>query len=661
MAETAQFPSRPRRLLLLFILAILAVLLFVAYLRSTGLSRALLLFEQPDASLQSVQLFYGVLPRFVVAVAAGGLLGLATTLMQQGLGNPLAEPGTIGLLSMSRLTVAVALVWLPAFAGGFVLPVLAGSFFGLVILLGLSWRRQLSPLFLILNGLVLGLVCDAITSMLILTHYDEIADLLLWQSGSLVQDNWQVARLLTACLAAMAIIVCLLRKPLSLLDLDDAAARSLGLSPMMARMAAIGLAAVAAAVVTAHVGLLAFVGLAGAALARLCGARRFAGRAVFSALLSAALLLLTDQTIQMAEMVMAIPAGTVTALFAAPLLLYLLHSARTQPQTGRAFDLHVPHRLVPTRRVLLGLTALSIIATLIALMIGRTPEGFTWVTTNEAAQLLPWRWPRVAGALAAGGMIALAGCLMQRMTGNHLASPELIGVSSGATLVMLPVIFFLPPLSRIQTMLVAGMGALLFLIIALRLARRSQYAPEKLLLTGLAITALSGSLLSSAIYFGDIRLTRLIGWLSGSTYAVTEADAVIALALLAGAAAILPLMQRWLGMLPLGEPIAASLGVEIRLARLYIIILVALLTGIATVMIGPVTFVGLVVPHLIRLIGLRRPLAQCFGCVIAGATLMIVSDWIGRTIAFPWDIPAGLVASVIGAVVYGITTGRSGR
>ncbi|MGI2033948.1 Fe(3+)-hydroxamate ABC transporter permease FhuB [Rhizobium panacihumi] len=659
MADTTR-SNRPR-LLLPVILTILAVLLFAAYLQITGLAAAWPLFGTPDASLTSVQLFYGILPRFIVALAAGGLLGLATALMQQGLGNPLAEPGTIGLLSTSRLTVAAALIWLPAFAGGFVLPVLAGSLIGLVALLGLSLRRQLSPLFLILNGLVLGLVCDAVTSMLILTRYEEIADLLLWQSGSLVQDNWQVARLLTACLAAVTATVFLLRRPLSLLDLDDAAAKSLGLSPMMARMAAIGLAAIAAAAVTAHVGLLAFVGLAGAALARLCGARGFAGRAVFSALLSAALLLLTDQTMQMAEMVMAIPAGTVTALFAAPLLLYLLHSARTQPRTGRAFDLHVPHRLVSTRRVLLGLAVLAIITIVIALMVGRTPDGFTWATANEAAQLLPWRWPRVAGALAAGGMIALSGCLMQRMTGNHLASPELIGVSSGATLVMLPVIFFLPPLSRSQTMLVAGIGALLFLLIALRLARRSQYAPEKLLLTGLAITALSGSLLSSAIYFGDIRLTRLIGWLSGSTYAVTGADAVIALALLAVAAAILPLMQRWLGMLPLGEPVAASLGVEIRLARLCVIILVALLTGIATVMIGPVTFVGLVIPHLVRLIGLRKPLAQTVGCVLAGATLMIVSDWIGRTIAFPWDIPAGLVASVIGAVGYGITTGRNSR
>lgn len=659
MADTTR-SNRPR-LLLPVILTILAVLLFAAYLRITGLAAALPLFGTPDASLASVQLFYGSLPRFIVALAAGGLLGLATTLMQQGLGNPLAEPGTIGLLSTSRLTFAIALIWLPAFAGGSVLPVLAGSLIGLVVLLGLSLLRQLSPLFLILNGLVLGLVCDAVTSMLILTHYEEIADLLLWQSGSLVQDNWQVARLLTACLAAVAAIVFMLRKPLSLLDLDDAAAKSLGLSPMMARMAAIGLAAIAAAAVTAHVGLLAFIGLAGAALARLCAARGFAGRAVFSALLSAALLLLTDQTMQMAEMVMAIPAGTVTALFAAPLLLYLLHSARTQPRSGRAFDLHVPHRLVPTRRALLGLTVLSIITIVIALMVGRTPDGFTWATANEAAQLLPWRWPRVAGALAAGGMIALSGCLMQRMTGNHLASPELIGVSSGATLVMLPMIFFLPPLSRSQTMLVAGIGALLFLLIALRLARRSQYAPEKLLLTGLAITALSGSLLSSAVYFGDVRLTRLIGWLSGSTYAVTEADAVIALALLAGAAAILPLMQRWLSMLPLGQPVAASLGVEIRLARLCIIILVAVLTGIATVIIGPVTFIGLVVPHLVRLIGLRRPLAQTIGCVIGGATLMILSDWIGRTIAFPWDIPAGLVASVIGAVVYAITTGRNGR
>ncbi|TCP82822.1 iron complex transport system permease protein [Rhizobium sp. PP-CC-2G-626] len=639
----------------------LGLLLFVVYISVTGQAGASRLFEAPATELKTVQLLYGTLPRFVVALVAGALLGLSTTLMQQGLGNPLAEPGTIGLLSSSRLAVACTLIFLPGFTGSVAVPVLGGSLLALVIVLGLSMRWGLSPLFLILNGLVFAMLCDAVTSMLILSHYDELADLLLWQSGSLVQDNWQVAQTLTVCLVALTGIILLLKKPLTLLDLDDAAVASLGLSPTAARLAAVGLAAVAAAVVTAQIGLLAFVGLAGAALARLCGARRFTHRMALSGFLSAALLLLTDQSVQLAEGLMAIPAGTITALFAAPVLLILLHSGRTGAKKGRVLNVNVPARIRATPGMLFGVFVVLMITVILSLTVGRTPDGFTWTTANTFFELLPWRWPRAAGALSAGGMIALSGYLMQRMTGNPLASPELIGVSSGATLVMLPVIALLPPLGRTQTMVIAATGALLFLVLALRLARRSNYAPEKLLLTGLAITALSGSLLSAAIYFGDVRVTRLIGWLSGSTYAVSSREALTSLAVLLAVLAVLPLTRRWLSMLPLGEAVATSVGIEIKRARFVLIVLVAVLTGTATVIIGPVTFVGLVVPHLVRLMGARRPLAQAAGSMLAGAALMTASDWIGRIIAFPWDVPAGLVASVVGALFYGLTARRGRR
>ncbi|SHM74209.1 Fe(3+)-hydroxamate ABC transporter permease FhuB [Roseibium suaedae] len=637
---------------------VLGLLLLVTHLQATGLNDGLPWRATSPDSLASVQLLSATLPRFCVAILAGALLGLSATLLQQGLRNPLAEPGTTGLLSASRLCVAGSLVWFPALSGSLALPVLAGTILALVIVIGLSMRQAMSPLFLVLNGLVLALLCDAVTSVLILTRYEDLADLLLWQAGSLVQNNWHVTRLLLAGLVLLAFIIVVLRKPLSMLDLEDTVSGSLGLSPKMVRLLAVGLAAVATALVTAHIGLLAFVGLAGATLAKLLGARRFLHRAALSSVLSAGLLLVTDQVLQRGEGIMAIPAGTVCALFAAPLLLFLLHSGRTRTSPGTRFELKWRPQRFTGRALLSALVLLLVIVTCLALFLGRSDSSFVWASFDNFPELLPWRLPRVVAALGAGSMIALSGFLMQRLTGNSLASPEMIGVSSGATLVMLPVIFFLPPLSREQTMLVAAVGALIFLIIALRLARRSHYAPERLLITGLAITALSGSLLSTVIYFGDIRLTRLLGWLSGSTYSVTGFDASVAVLVLAITLAVLPFLRRWLEILPIGESVSVALGVEIKIARFWIILLVALQTGVATVLIGPVTFVGLVVPHLVRLCGLRRPMVQAAGCALGGAALMVAADWTGRMIAFPWDVPAGLIACAFGALAFGVVVSR---
>jgi iron complex transport system permease protein len=655
MAEImARQAERPRFLLLPVLMAV-GIALFVFNLHRAGWQFGVPSSRIPPNEFEAVQILYGILPRFVVALIAGGLLGLSTALMQQGLRNPLAEPGTIGLLSAARFALAICLIWFPALATNFMSPVLIGSGLALTIVLGLSLRRGFSPLFLIMNGLVLGLLFEACTSILILTHYDDLGDLLLWQAGSLVQDNWNVAIILALSLGAIAAIVMVLQRPISLLDLDDASAASLGLSPMTARLAAVFLSAIAAAIVTSQLGILAFVGLAGTTMASVSGARRFPQRVLYAALMSAAILLLTDQTMQLLEALIAIPSGTVTALFAAPLLLLLLYRTRAPIAVRETFGVNTPTwSASPQQLALLTIIALAL-AVLVALTLGRTPQGFVVAMGDEWSQLLPWRWPRVMGALTAGGMIAVAGCLMQRMTGNGLASPELLGVSSGAALIMLPVIFLLPPLTRLETMATAGLGSLVFLILALRLAKRSQYAPEKLLLSGLAVTALSGSVLSTVAYFGDIRLTRLVGWLSGSTYAVTPSDAVAALLMLLIALSIMPFLRRWLSLLPLGEVTATSLGVPVGLARLVLVVLTALLTGAATVIIGPISFVGLVVPHLVRLIGIRTPLSHVYGCAIIGALLLVIADWIGRIAAFPWDIPAGLVASVAGALAYALT------
>ena len=121
-------------------------------------------------------------------------------------------------------------------------------------------------------------------------------------------------------------------------------------------------------------------------------------------------------------------------------------------------------------------------------------------------------------------------------------------------------------------------------------------------------------------------------------------------------AQVLPLpLVRWIGLMPLGEPVGRSLGVPIAGARLAIVLVVAVLTGIATLFVGPLSFVGLMAPHLARRLGTRTALAEIYGSALVGAVLMALADWAGRTIAFPWQIPAGLIATALGGAYFVMT------
>ncbi len=147
---------------------------------------------------------------------------------------------------------------------------------------------------------------------------------------------------------------------------------------------------------------------------------------------------------------------------------------------------------------------------------------------------------------------------------------------------------------------------------------------------------------------GDPRAAQLLNWMTGSTYAV---DTVGRDACTAGCAMValagLPLLARWLDIVPLGTEVPSALGLP-RRSRAVLLAVTAALTAVSTLIIGPLTFVGLMAPHLARHLGLRRALPELAGAALVGGILMVVADWLGRTMAFPWQIPAGLAATFIG-------------
>ncbi len=210
-----------------------------------------------------------------------------------------------------------------------------------------------------------------------------------------------------------------------------------------ARLGALTLAIVISALLVNAVGIIGFIGLFAPLLAKMLGARRLLARLLLAALIGALLLWLSDQVILWLSRVWReVSTGSVTALIGAPLLLWLLPRLRSiSAPVMNGGDNVQPERYHVQWFVLAGV-ALLLLAVSVALAFGRDAHGWLWAHGDLLEQLLPRRWPRVLSALFAGVMLAVAGCIIQRLTGNPMASPEVLGISSGAAFGVVLMLFF---------------------------------------------------------------------------------------------------------------------------------------------------------------------------------------------------------------------------
>ncbi|QHI79825.1 Fe(3+)-hydroxamate ABC transporter permease FhuB [Serratia sp. NGAS9] len=607
----------------------------------------------PDIDDVRQMLFhYSLLPRLTVSLLAGAGLGLVGVLFQQVLRNPLAEPSTLGVAAGAQLGLTIATLWV--LPGGEFTRQLAAMVGAIVVgglVFGVAWGKRMSPVTLILAGLVLGLYCGAVNSLLALFHYDQLQGMFLWGTGALNQQDWSAVQFLLPRLLVAGLLAALLLRPLTLLGLDDGVARNLGLGLSMARFCALGLAIIFSAMLVSAVGVIGFIGLFAPLMAKMLGARRLAHRMMLAPLLGALLLWLTDQVmLGVTQVWREIPTGAATALFGAPLLLWLLprlRSATTPPPMNLGDKVPAERGNLPGWILLGGLVLL--IGLTLALMLGKNAGGWHWSLGAELDSLLPWRWPRVLSALAAGMMLAVAGTLIQKLTGNPMASPEVLGISSGAAFGVVMMLFMVPGDAFVWLLPAGSLGAAATLLIIMIAAGRGGFSTERMLLAGIALSTAFTTVIFLLLASGDPRMGGLLTWLSGSTYSVEPAQALRTALVAAGLMVLAPLCRRWLTILPLGGATARSVGIALTPARLTILLLAATLTAMATLTVGPLSFVGLMAPHMARMLGFRRALPQMVIAALLGGLLMVFADWCGRMLLFPYQIPAGLLATFIGA------------
>ncbi|WP_434777884.1 Fe(3+)-hydroxamate ABC transporter permease FhuB [Neisseria sp. Ec49-e6-T10] len=611
-----------------------------------------LFHSEATLSLEAFLVQNNVLPRLFMAVLVGGALGLCSMVLQQMTHNPLAADTTLAVGSGAQLVLFVVSIFLPQYLIGYAdVWALFGSGLSLFLVLLLSLKNGLIPIRMILAGLIVSLYMGALSSVLMIFFSEEASGILLWGSGSLVQDSWQDCISLGGRLLICALILSSIIRPMQIMGLGDTQAKSIGVPVGVIRFIGLLVAAYLCASVVSMVGMFGFVGLAAASIVRQLKVRKLGQQFVYAFSVGGLLLLLTDSLLQLLQndTQWQLSTGSVTALIGAPILLWLIFRTFNQPQQVMA-EAIVQERSKQYKKMAIGLVILGlIISVLFSLFFSKGILGWHW--TGWDVELIPLRYPRLLSAVAAGLMLSIAGVILQKMTQNPMASPELLGISSGTAIGLLVGVFF-SITQPVLLWLIGVFSAFITLMILSLINRNNGMLPDKVLLTGIAIAALFDALIRLFLASGDPRIQMVLVWLAGSTYQATAAVS-IGLSILAVVFFIVSLfLYKWLDLLGLNNTIAQSVGLNIPVARKLLIVFCAVLTALATLIMGPLSFVGLFAPHLARVIGFHRTLSQLMVAAIFGTWLMVFADWLGRYLVFPYEIPAGLVATLLGGAYF---------
>ena len=264
--------------------------------------------------------------------------------------------------------------------------------------------------------------------------------------------------------------------------------------------------------------------------------------------------------------------------------------------------------------------------------------------------ILELRLPRAVAALAVGGMLSLAGALMQVLLRNPLADPYILGLSGGAACGA--ILAMIAGLTNSWIEGAALAGALLTMVLVFRLSHEEgNWSSARLLLTGVVVAAGWGAVISFLLVaVPNAHLKGILFWLMGDMSRAQHP--FLALAILAlGLLCVWP-MSRSLNLLSRGELQAVSLGVRIDLLRVSVFFTSSILTAVAVTTAGSIGFIGLIVPHLIRLLGCTDHRFLLPATILLGSGLLLLADTMARTIVAPQQIPVGVITAMIGVPVF---------
>lgn len=280
--------------------------------------------------------------------------------------------------------------------------------------------------------------------------------------------------------------------------------------------------------------------------------------------------------------------------------------------------------------------------------------------------IVPVRLPRVLCVALVGASLALAGAAMQGLLKNPLADGSTLGVSSGASLGAVIAIAFgitFPKLPFAGTMVMAILFALLSLLIILGLAYRldCSLSTNTIILIGVIFSMFASSIMSIIITFASDHIKSITFWMMGSLQGASYRNAAVLAVTLLICGTVLLLNARELNAFAVGEDNAREIGVNVRRVRLVVLITVSCLIGVCVSIGGTIGFVGLVTPHMVRMIVGPNHKRLLPASMFSGAVFLMLADLVARTLLNPRELPIGVVTSIVGAIVFVCIYYRSRR
>ncbi len=300
--------------------------------------------------------------------------------------------------------------------------------------------------------------------------------------------------------------------------------------------------------------------------------------------------------------------------------------------------------------------AVALAAGSVAVPVGEVLTALTGGETANGAIVMNLRLPRALAGFACGGLLALAGALMQVLLRNPLADPYVLGISGGAGVGALSAMLL--GLAGVGITGLSFLGALAAMLLVFGLAHGDgSWTQTRLLLTGVVVAAGCGAVIALMLTVApEQKIHGMLFWLMGDLSQVADARPALVV-LVVGIVGALP-FARELNLLARGAEQAAALGVAVPVLRRIVYVVASLTTAVAVTTAGSIGFVGLIVPHLVRLtIGNDQRLLLP-ASVLAGGSLLVLADTLARTIVAPIQLPVGVLTALIGVPVFLYLLGR---
>ena len=601
------------------------------------------------------------MPRAVMGILAGGALAVSGVILQTVTKNPLSSASTLGIHSGTYFAVVLTTIFFPfiMFANGIVTAFLGGILtFAAVYLL--SGAGNATPVRMVLAGMIVTFLFSSLTSVLQIFYENETQGLFLWGSGTLIQNNWDGVQFSLPIIAAGMLTAFIFSKKLDTLTLGDDVATALGQNVRVVKLITILAAVLLTSVTVSVVGPIGFVGLVAPHIIKLIGYRSHIPLVIGSFIWGGNVLLLADILARIIDPSFSeLPVGAITALIGSPWLIWLVMRMKQSQGSGDTGTIMAGSGAVnlSLRKLLPMLGAVIVLTILISMSSGN--YGFeplvAWDaffgSSNEFIRnfILNLRLPRALVAVFSGAILAVSGLIFQGVLRNPLADPSVIGITSGAGVGALMTMYVFS-VSAVWIPVGAMIGAFVFFLIVMGLGAKAEFQPTILALLGIGVSAFGSAIIQILVVQADLGVASALTWLSGTTYA--KGWSQLLQYLLWPVILFIPLLVfyiKTLDVLSLGDDTAKGLGLRVRSVRFQMAMIATLLAACSVAAVGSIGFVGLIAPHVARLLVGNANQKLLPVTMLLGGLLLLVADLFSRTLLAPNEIPSGILVALIGA------------